>query len=92
MTDARVKARKEKYASVLALLNEPNGRQRTNADLARACKTNAQLVQAVRDENRTPEEQAAYERKREANLKALDSVFPGIYAFYYPQQIGGGRE
>lgn len=88
----RANVRQEKYAAVLAVLNEPGGRQRANADIAKACKTNAMFVQLVRDENRTPEEQVAYERDREARLKALDSVFPGIYAFYYPAQIGGGRE
>lgn len=89
MTTARDKTRSEKYTAILALLNEPGGRQRTNAEIAKTCKTNAQFVQTVRDENRTPEEQAAHEKKREANLKALDSVFPGIYAFYYPRRTGG---
>lgn len=88
LTNTRTKARKEKYAAVLALLNEPGGRAMANTRIAKLCKTNAQFVQTVRDANRTPEEQEAYERKREANLKALDSVFPGIYEFYYPKQIG----
>lgn len=88
----RANTRQEKYAAVLALLNEPGGRQRANGEIARMCKTNTMFVQMVRDENRTPEEQTAYECEREAKLKALDGVFPGIYAFYYPKQKGGGRE
>lgn len=41
---------------------------------------------------RTPEEQTAYEERLQKQIRALDNVFPGIYKFYYQQQMGGNRE
>lgn len=82
MTTTDKQAREAKRQAILDALNAPSGRERSNKDIAQQCEASIQLVIRVRKANLTPEEKAEQERKTEAHMKALDDIFPGIYAFH----------
>lgn len=74
MSETR-QARKERLKAILDALNAPGGRVRSDADIAAQFACSERSVHYVRKANPTAEE-------TDRAMKALDSVFPGIYKWH----------
>lgn len=73
------KARVAQHKAILAALDAPGGRARTDADIAMQVGCGAMSVAYVRGHNPTAEEM-------EQKIRALDGVFPGIYQWWLETQ------
>lgn len=80
--------------AILAALQEPGGRERTNEDIAVQCGSSVQLVRNVRKANPTPEEKAQQERETDENIRKLDEsgIFPGIYKWHMARKGGDAQK
>lgn len=87
MSESR-KARAKRHKAILALLDAPGGRERTDADIAVEIGCGERSIRYVRRANPTAEEKAQREQETLAHIKALDEcgLFPGMYQWYLDKQ------